>query len=153
MNIDIVFINGTSKSFVFDVNEQLKYLKQDIVNSGLDELSNIDNAICVLKYKGIDLQDELSLTDYNINDHDRIHFLVRSQPINIKKDSPTVYESISSSPSIGNQPINLVKKDRDSEILTILNLVNERLSNIEHEIKYLTKYVENKETDNDFLFK
>ena len=154
MNIDIVFINGLSKSFIFNTNNQLKELKQDIVNSGLDELSNIDNAVCVLKYKGIDLDDELSLKDYNVNEHDRIHFLVRSQPINIKKDSPTVYESISSSPAIGTQSINFIKRDRDAEILTILNLISERLNNVESEIKYLTKCVESKETEgNDLLFK
>jgi len=147
MKIEIVFINGINKSFVFDKNSQIKNLKQDIINSGLDELSNIDNAVCILKFKGIDLDDELSLLDYNVEESNRIHFLVRSQPINIIKDSPTVYESISSSPHIGKQPINIVKKDKETEILSILTLISERLNNVENEIKYLTKCVEEKETE------
>ena len=151
MKIEIVFINGASKILMFDPNEQIKQLKKTVVDSGLDELSNIDNAVCVFKYKGLDLEDDLSLYDYNVKDNDRIHFLVRSQPINIKKDSPTVYESISSSPAIGKQPINIIKKDRESEILSVLSLINERLTNVESEIKYLTKCVEDKEKET-FIF-
>ena len=147
MRIEIVFINGVSKIFLFDNNDLIKQLKKNIVDSGIDELSNIDNAVCVLKYKGLDLEDDLSLYDYDVNDGDRIHFLVRSQPINIKKDSPTVYESISSSPSIGKQPITIYKKDRESEILSVLSSINERLTNVESEIKYLTKCVEDKEKE------
>ena len=73
MRIEIVFINGVSKIFLFDNNDLIKQLKK---NSWIriDELSNIDNAVCVLKYKGLDLEDDLSLFDYDVNDGDRIHF-------------------------------------------------------------------------------